>query len=154
MRDAIILRDVVIDIEGWHVLWCGPCLVSAFAGAPLSAAEAAFRRVGADCAASSPEDVAAALALFGFGMRGVYAFPPDREPPLWRFLGMVDASRHGESRLAITIETPDGPHWVAACGAAMPLVCDSLNGGRWVRFDAEGPHADAPVGAAWMVAPG
>jgi hypothetical protein len=65
---------------------------------------------------------------------------------------MADARHHGESRLAITVATPDGgSHWVAACGVVSPLVCDSLNGGRWVRFDAEGPHADAPVATAWLV---
>jgi hypothetical protein len=117
-------------------------------------AEEALRRVGADCAATTADDVAAAFSLFGFGMRGVYAFPPDREPPLWRFLRMVDARHHGESRLAITVSTPDGSHWVAACGAAMPLICDSATAGKWVRFDEEGPHADAPVGAAWVVEPG
>jgi hypothetical protein len=155
MRDVVVLRDVVIGkSEGTHMLWCGPCLVSAFTGAPLIVAEEAFRRVGADCAASSPEDVAAAFSVFGFGMRGVYAFPPGREPPLRRFLGMLDARHHGESRLAITVSTPDGSHWVATCGVVSPLVCDSLNGGRWVRFDEEGPHAGAQVGAAWMVEPG
>jgi hypothetical protein len=132
MRDVVVLRDVVIDKgEGTHMLWCGPCLVAAFTGAPLNEAEEALRRVGADCAATTAVDVAAAFALFGFGMRGVYAFPPGREPPLRRFLRTVDARHHAEARLAITVSTPDGSHWVAACGAAMPLVCDSLNGRRW-----------------------
>jgi hypothetical protein len=150
MRDVVILRDVVIDQSG--TLWCGPCLVSAFAGAPLTVAEEALRKAGCgDFGATTPEDVAAAFWAFGFGMRGVYAFAPGREPPLWRFLRMLDARHHGEARLAISIGPLSDLHWVATCGVIMPLICDSMRRGRWVRFDEEGTDADAPVGAAWIV---
>jgi hypothetical protein len=115
MRDVVILRDVVIDkTGGTHMLWCGPCLVSAFTGAPLSAVEEAFRKIGCgDFGATTRNDVAAAFSLFGFGMRGVYAFSPNWEPPLWRFLRM--ARRPSPQRVEAGDHHLD-PRWLALGG--------------------------------------
>ena len=89
------------------MLWCGPCTVVAFTGAPLTVAEEALDMVGADCAATSNDDLSAAFSLFGFEMLGLMGFARGREPPLWRFLKMLDARRHAEVRLVIAIQLFD-----------------------------------------------
>jgi hypothetical protein len=152
MRDVVILRDLKDDVGGPHTVWCGPCVLAGFTGASLAAAEAALDLVGcSDHAAVSNDHLSAAFALFGFAVRGLVGFEGGLRPPLWRFLKTLDHRRHAETRLIVGVELFDVSHWVATCGLAMPLICDSLGLGRWVRLDEEGPHAAAPVWAAWRV---
>jgi hypothetical protein len=151
MRDVVILRDVQIDKSGW--LGCGPCVVCAYTGKPLSVVEDAFRRMArSDGAATTVDEVEAALWPFGFRLRTVFGFPFGQEPPLWRCLQMLDARHYAESRLAVAVDLADDVrHWVAVCGLKMPLICDALNHGRWVKMLDDGRYTNAPVGAVWAV---
>jgi hypothetical protein len=140
------LRDAIIDkTEGW--LACGPCVVTAITGAPLTTVEAVFRMNGSDGVSTKALDVANALAAFGLGLTLGYMAEYGEAQPLWWVLRFCP----DDKPLIIAIEQEGGSHWIATHGW---WLSDAQTYGRWIEWDDWGLHADASVSMVRLVEPG
>ena len=75
-------QHALIDkASGW--LACGPVVVAALIGAPLTTVEAVFRMNGSDGASTDVIDLALALSYFGMGLTPGSVSDRGAEPPLW-----------------------------------------------------------------------
>jgi hypothetical protein len=127
--------------EGW--LACGPVVVAAPAGAPLTVVERAFAVGGSDGISTDASDLALALSHFGMGLRLGYVSDYGAEPPLWWCLRFCP-----DGPPVIAIEEERGSHWIATDGW---WLSDARTYGRWVAWDDWGLHADKKVTMAWLV---
>jgi hypothetical protein len=136
------LRDAIIDkTEGW--LTCGPVVVAALTGAPLTTVEAVFAMNGSDGVETDAADLALARSHFGMPLSLGYVSDWGEEPPLWWCLRYCP-----DGPLIIAVEDRGEGHWIATDGWRL---ADVQTRGRWVAFDDHGLHADAPVETVWLV---
>lgn len=136
--------------------YCGPTVVSAIAGYSIAKVEAAIcaHRDGEEARqrmikGTTAEDVAAALALFGYDMNKAQSFAHlDRKerPTLWQW---VQRPRSAFTYFLLGIHTRGGGHWVVVKGARL---LDTYTGGTW-EFISTGPHRGARIEEVFEVRP-
>ena len=123
--------------------FCGPIVVSAITGYSVSKVEAevhSFRDVAQDrggvVKGTYPEEVAAALAHFGYSMdlKDSYMSRPRKErPSLWTWM---QKPRNAWVHYILAIHKGKEGHWVLIKGVKL---CDTYSEGRW-QFVCDGPH--------------
>jgi len=145
-RTTSTLNDVTNDTG--RVAFCGPVVISAITGQPVSAIEArihAFRdhaegRSGI-VKGTYTEEVEAALAAFDYRMVPVASYMHlDRKmrPTLW---GWMQRPRNAWAHYILAVHKGREGHWILVRGVK---ICDTYTGGKW-KFVCEGPHRGARI---------
>ena len=124
--------------------FCGPIVVSAITGYSVSKVEAevhSFRDVAQDrggvVKGTYPEEVAAALAHFGYRMelKESYMHLPRKErPSLWG--NWMQRQRNPWVHYVLALHVGKQGHWVVIKGVK---VCDTYSGGAW-QFVCDWPN--------------
>ncbi len=148
-------RNDAINDTG-RTAFCGPYVVSAITGYPISRIEdeiRAFRmpvahdgNVPADDAehdvkGTTTEDVAAALATYGYAMKPIANYldvPRKERPSLWTWM---QRPRNAWSYYILAVHKGKQGHWVLIKGVKL---CDTYTNGKW-EFVCDGPHKGAKV---------
>ena len=128
-----------------RIAFCGPIVLSAITGYSVSKVEDEIRSFR-DLAVSkrvvkgtSTEEVAAALAHFGYAMelKESYMERPRKErPTLWSWM---QKPRNAWVHYVLAIHKGKEGHWVLIKGVKL---CDTYSEGRW-QFVCDGPHRGA-----------
>jgi hypothetical protein len=124
--------------------FCGPVVLSAITGYPVSRVEQEIRRLrdgeeGRTVKGTSAGEVEAALSAFGYRMHPVatYMHLPRRErPTLWAWM---QKPRNAWSHYILAVHKGKEGHWILIRGVKM---CDTFTEGRWT-FVCDGPHRGA-----------
>jgi hypothetical protein len=131
-----------------RIAFCGPIVLSAITGYSVSKVEdeiRAFREVAPArrpmVVGTSAEEVAAALAHFGYGMALKESFmsrPRKERPTLWSWM---QKPRNAWVHYVLAIHKGKEGHWVLIKGVKL---CDTYSEGRW-QFVCDGPHRGARI---------
>jgi hypothetical protein len=129
-----------------RIAFCGPIVLSAITGYSVSKVEdeiRAFRDLAPErkpvVKGTSAEEVAAALAHFGYAMelKESYLGRPRKErPTLWSWM---QKPRNAWVHYVLAIHKGKEGHWVLIKGVKL---CDTYSEGRW-QFVCDGPHRGA-----------
>ena len=148
-------RNDAINDTG-RTAFCGPYVVSAITGYPISRIEdeiRAFRtpdthegNVPADPAedvikGTTTDDVAAALGRYGYAMKPIANYldiPRKERPSLWTWM---QRPRNAWSYYILAVHKGKEGHWVLIKGVKL---CDTYTHGKW-EFVCDGPHKGAKV---------
>jgi hypothetical protein len=131
-----------------RITFCGPYVLSALTGYPVSRVEEEIRHLRALPPDKRPvikgthaEEVAAVLSHFGYAMELKQSFL-DRErktrPTLWHWM---QRPRSAWSHYILAIHRGKEGHWILIKGVKM---CDTYTEGRWT-FVCDGPHRGARI---------
>ena len=131
-----------------RIAFCGPIVLSALTGYSVSKVEDEIRAFRDLATAAKPvvkgtnaEEVAAALAHFGYGMelKETYMARPRKErPTLWSWM---QKPRNAWVHYILAIHKGKEGHWVLIKGVKL---CDTYSEGRW-QFVCDGPHRGARI---------
>jgi len=134
--------------------FCGPTVLSAITGFPVSRIEAIVHEQRADPAEARriiegtyPEEVASALAVFGYGMDETECYTHlerKQRPTVWSWM---QRPRSAFAYYILMVHTRSEMHWICIHGAK---ICDTHTEGRWV-FGADGPHRGAKMTNVYRV---
>jgi hypothetical protein len=131
-----------------RIAFCGPVVLSALTGYSIGKVEDEIRRFRNLTDWQRPvvkgthaEEVAAALAHFGYGMQLIAAFlnrPRKERPTLWSWM---QKPRNAWAHYILAIHKGKEGHWVLIKGVKL---CDTYSDGRW-QFVCDGPHRGARI---------
>ncbi|MGI9405100.1 MAG: hypothetical protein ACR2O4_01910 [Hyphomicrobiaceae bacterium] len=126
--------------------YCGPVVVAAITDFPVSTIEDVIRNHRSDpkdaqkiIQGTTTEEVAAALAVFGFELEAVEDFhhlERKQRPTLWAWM---QKPRSVWAHHILAVQKGKQGHWVCVKGTK---ICDTFTDGKWV-FASEGPHRGA-----------
>ena len=135
------LNDVVNDTG--RVAFCGPFVLSAITGYPVTSVEEQIRIFRGQPADAKPvikgtykEDVAAALTHFGYRMELKETFlhkARKERPSVWTWM---QKPRNAWAYYILAIHKGKEGHWILVKGVKM---CDTFTEGKWT-FVVDGPH--------------
>jgi hypothetical protein len=129
-----------------RVAFCGPYVLSAITGSPISKVEDIIRS-GRNSTrrtvvkGTGADEVAAALAQFGYEMtlKETYMSRPRKErPTLWTWM---QRPRNVWAHYILAVHKGKEGHWILVKGVKM---CDTYTEGRWT-FVVDGPHRGARI---------
>jgi hypothetical protein len=139
-------HDVVNDTG--RVAFCGPYVISAVTGFPVSKVEDEIRAFRDLPAGAQPvikgtynEDVAAALAHFGYTMKPIASYlhlPRKERPSVWSWM---QKPRNAFAHYILAIHKGKEGHWILIKGVKL---CDTYSEGKW-QFVCDGPHKGARI---------
>jgi hypothetical protein len=139
-------HDVVNDTG--RVAFCGPYVISAITGFPVSKVEdeiRALRDVPADrkpvVTGTYTEEVTDALAHFGYTMKldkSYMHLARKERPSVWSWM---QHQRNAWAHYILAIHKGREGHWVLIKGVKL---CDTYSEGRW-QFVCDGPHKGARI---------
>jgi hypothetical protein len=131
-----------------RMAFCGPVVLSAITGYSIGRVEEEIGRLRHPESTRPPvvkgthaEEVAAALAHFGYGMRRKEAYldrPRKQRPTLWSWM---QKPRSAWVHYILAIHKGKEGHWVLIKGVKL---CDTFSEGRW-QFVCDGPHRSARI---------
>ncbi len=131
-----------------RMAFCGPVVLSAITGYSIGRVEEEIGRLRHPESTRRPvvkgthaEEVAAALAHFGYGMRLKEAYldrPRKQRPTLWSWM---QKPRSAWVHYILAIHKGKEGHWVLIKGVKL---CDTFSEGRW-QFVCDGPHRSARI---------
>ena len=145
-RIASSLNEVRNDTG--RVAFCGPYVLSAVTGYPISSVEDEIRRFRELPEGAEPvvrgtyrEEVAAALARFGYRMDLKESFmhlARKERPSVWTWM---HKPRSSFAHYILAIHKGKEGHWILIKGVKS---CDTFSAGRW-QFVCDGPHKGARI---------
>ena len=131
-----------------RVAFCGPYVLSAITGYPISKVEAAvnaYRKLPPDLQyrvkGTYADEVEAALAVYGFEMVLKETFMQrerKKRPTVWTWM---QKPRNAWAHYILAIHKGKEGHWVLIKGVKL---CDTFSDGRW-QFVCDGPHRSARI---------
>lgn len=131
-----------------RVAFCGPYVVSAITGYPISRIEDDIRTFRALPEGAAPEvkgtttaDVNAALSRYGYALKQLADYmplPKKERPSLWTWM---QRPRNAWSHYLLAIQKGKEGHWVLIKGVKL---CDTYSGGKW-EFVCDGPHKGCKI---------
>lgn len=131
-----------------RVAFCGPYVLSAVTGYPISSVEDEIRRFRELPEGAEPvvrgtysEEVAAALARFGYRMDLKESFmhlARKERPSVWTWM---HKPRSSFAHYILAIHKGKEGHWILIKGVKS---CDTFSAGRW-QFVCDGPHKGARI---------
>jgi hypothetical protein len=137
-----------------RIAFCGPVVLSAITGYSIGKVEDEIRRFRNLAEGQRPavkgtqaEEVAAALAHFGYGMQLIASFltrPRKERPTLWSWM---QKPRSAWAHYILAIHKGKEGHWVLIKGVKL---CDTFSDGRW-QFVCDGPHRGARIMEVYAV---
>jgi hypothetical protein len=145
-RTTSSLHEVANDTG--RTAYCGPYVLSAITGFPVSRVEEEIRRLrgvgpesGTLVKGTHTEEVAATLAHFGYRMEPVANFMDlerKARPSLWTWM---QKPRNAWTHYILAVHKGKEGHWVLVKGVKL---CDTYSGGKW-QFVCDGPHKSAKI---------
>jgi hypothetical protein len=145
-RTTSSLAEVTNDTG--RVAFCGPYVLSAITGYPISKVEDAIRAFREVPTGRKPvvkgtysEEVEAALAAFGFTMVPRQSFmhlERKARPTVWSWM---QKPRNAWAHYILAIHKGKEGHWILIKGVKM---CDTYTEGKWT-FVCDGPHRGARI---------
>jgi hypothetical protein len=145
-RPTSSLNDAANDTG--RVAFCGPYVLSAITGYPVSKVEDAIRDHREVPAGRRPvvrgtyaDEVEAALAVFGYTMTLKESFMHEarkKRPTVWAWM---QKPRSAWAHYILAIHKGKEGHWILIKGVKM---CDTYTEGRWT-FVCDGPHRGARI---------
>lgn len=140
------LNDVTNDTG--RVAFCGPYVISAVTGYPVSKVERAinaYRDLPPDLKhrvkGTYADEVEAALAIYGYTMTLKESFmhlERKKRPSVWTWM---QKPRNAWSHYILAIHKGKEGHWILIKGVKM---CDTFTEGKWT-FVVDGPHRGARI---------
>ena len=137
-----------VNNDTGRVAFCGPYVISAITGFPVSKVEDEIRHFRAVPDNRKPiikgtytEDVAAALAHFGYAMKRVESFmhlERKQRPSVWTWM---QKPRSAFAHYILAIHKGREGHWILIKGVKL---CDTFSAGKW-QFVCDGPHKGARI---------
>jgi hypothetical protein len=134
--------------------YCGPTVVSGITGFSVASVEAAIHAHRDTDEArqrmvkgTTAEDVAGALAIFGYAMRAAGSYTHlerKARPTLWQWM---QRPRGAFTYYLLGIRAGRTGHWIVVKGAKL---LDTYTGGTW-EFVATGPHRGARIDEVYEV---
>jgi len=131
-----------------RIAFCGPTVLSAITGYSVSRVEEEIRAFpDPDCElraaikGTCTDEVAAALAHFGYGMElkeSYMRLPRKERPSLWSWM---QKPRNAWVHYILAIHKGKEGHWILIKGVKH---CDTYTEGRW-QFVCDGPHKGARI---------
>lgn len=131
-----------------RIAFCGPFVLSAITGYPISKVEdeiRAFRELPSTSRAivrgTYTEEVAAALAHFGYRMDVKESFmhlERKKRPSVWTWM---QKPRNAWAHYILAIHKGKEGHWILIKGVKL---CDTYTHGKW-QFVCDGPHKGAKI---------
>lgn len=129
-----------------RIAYCGPTVLSAITGFPISRVEEIIHQHRADPAeakkmivGTTAPEVRDALSVFGYAMdqtEDFYHLERKQRPTVWSWM---QQPRSAFSHYIIAVHVRSEGHWICIKGAK---ICDTYTKGRWM-FGADGPHRGA-----------
>jgi len=145
-RNTSSLNEVNNDTG--RIAFCGPYVLSAITGYSISKVEEQIRRYRELPEGRQPvvkgtraDEVAAALAAFGYRMHPVATFthlPRKERPTVWSWM---QKPRNAWAHYILAIHKGKQGHWILIKGVKM---CDTYTEGKWT-FVCDGPHRGARI---------
>lgn len=145
-RTTSSLAEVANDTG--RVAFCGPYVLSAITGFPISKVEDAIRAYREVPAGRKPvvkgtysEEVEAALAAFGYRMvlkQSFMQLERKARPTVWSWM---QKPRNAWAHYILAIHKGKEGHWILIKGVKM---CDTYTEGKWT-FVCDGPHRGARI---------
>lgn len=131
-----------------RVAFCGPYVLSAITGFPVSRMEEEIRRFRDIPAERKPvvrgtytDEVEGALKVFGYDMKlltGFMHLERKARPSLWQWM---QKPRSAWAHYILAIHKGREGHWVLIKGVKL---CDTYSEGKW-QFVCDGPHKGARI---------
>lgn len=131
-----------------RIAFCGPVVLSAITGYSVSKVEDEIRAFRNPDSNAKPivkgtysEEVAAALAHFGYSMEVKHSFlhlARKERPSLWSWM---QRPRNAWAHYILAIHKGKEGHWVLIKGVKL---CDTYSEGKW-QFVCDGPHKGARI---------
>jgi len=139
------LNEVVNDTG--RIGFCGPYVISAITGHPLSRVEELIQSArtspakGAIVRGTTTDDVRAALSAFGYQMTLLADYTNlerKERPSVWSWM---QKPRNVWTHYLLAITKGKEGHWVLIKGVKL---CDTFSQGKW-QFVCDGPHKGAKI---------
>jgi hypothetical protein len=140
-------RNDVVNDTG-RVAFCGPFVISAVTGFPVSRVEDEIRRIRDLPDGAQPivrgtytEEVQEALGIFGYTMKPLQSYlhlPRKERPSIWSWM---QRPRNAWANYILAIHKGKEGHWVLIKGVKL---CDTFSEGKW-QFVVDGPHKGARI---------
>jgi hypothetical protein len=140
-------RNDVVNDTG-RVAFCGPYVISAIVGFPVSKVEEQIRLARelpggsrAVVKGTCTGEVEAVLAHYGYRMKPVESFmhlPRKERPSLWAWM---QKPRNAWAHYVLAIHKGKEGHWVLIKGVKL---CDTFSEGKW-QFVCDGPHKGSKI---------
>ena len=137
-----------VDNDTGRTAFCGPYVLAAITELPVSRVEEQIKRLRGDdpegkriVKGTSSDEVAAALAEFGFRMEQKASFmhlEKKVRPSLWAWM---QKPRNAWAHYILAIHKGRQGHWVLIKGVKL---CDTFTEGKWT-FVCDGPHKGARI---------
>jgi hypothetical protein len=137
-----------VENDTGRIAFCGPFVLSAITGYPISRVEDEIKSMrsayGGDCdtvKGTYTEEVAGALAVFGFKMEQVASYmhmERKARPSVWTWM---QKPRNAWSHYILAVHKGKEGHWILIKGVKL---CDTYTGGKW-QFVCDGPHRGARI---------
>lgn len=145
-----------VENDTGRVAFCGPYVLSAITGYPISRVENEIRILRDVPADRKPlvkgtyaSEVEGALAVFGFRMELKQTFldrARKERPTIWSWM---QKPRNAWAHYIIAVHKGREGHWVLIKGVKL---CDTYSGGKW-QFVCDGPHRGARIMEIFEVKP-
>ncbi len=140
------LNDVANDTG--RIAFCGPYVLSAITGYPISRVEAEIHELRATGEHSNAlikgtyaNEVEATLGVFGFKMelkQDYMHLERKARPTVWQWM---QKPRNAWAHYILAIHKGKEGHWILIKGVKM---CDTYSAGKW-QFVCDGPHRGARI---------
>ena len=140
------LNDVANDTG--RIAFCGPYVLSAITGYPISRVEAEIHQLRATREHSTAlikgtyaNEVEATLGVFGFKMelkQDYMHLERKTRPTVWQWM---QKPRNAWAQYILAIHKGKEGHWILIKGVKM---CDTYSAGKW-QFVCDGPHRGARI---------
>jgi len=135
-----------------RVAFCGPYILSALTGFPISRCETEINRIRSlpeetGIKGTTAEEVAAVLGAFGYDMDLIaqhHNLPRKERPTLWQWM---QKPRNAWVHYILAIHKGKEGHWILVKGVKM---CDTFTDGEWT-FVCDGPHRGARIMEIYQV---
>ena len=131
-----------------RIAFCGPYVLSAITGYPISRVEDEIRTIREQphsvedvIKGTYTEEVAGALAVFGFKMEQIASYmhmERKARPTVWTWM---QKPRNAWSHYILAIHKGKEGHWILIKGVKL---CDTYTEGKW-QFVCDGPHRGARI---------
>lgn len=128
--------------------FCGPYVLSAITGYPISRIEDDIRAYRRDVGRAEPnivgtgaDEVGAALAVYGYRMHAVASFmhlERKARPSVWTWM---QRPRNAWTHYILAVHKGKEGHWILIKGVKL---CDTYTKGKW-QFVVDGPHRGAKI---------
>ena len=137
-----------------RIAYCGPTVISAITGYPVSRIETLIHEYRGDPKAAEEmivgthsHEVAAALAIFGLGMDQTEDYlhlEKKARPTVWQWM---QRPRSPWSFFVLGINKGKEGHWICIKGAQ---ICDTFTKGKWL-YASVGPHRGCRIMMVYQV---